>query len=287
MFNWPDMIFTLVFLCQVFLISWIIPNKLISRIRYVLDTYPESEYPKLYPKPHEKYERWLSLFRIANRIIFLLGFVVLYVALTRNREEISDVFPGVYFIIQFIPLMAMELMEFGNFKLMRKKDTSGKRKAELRRRNLFRYVSPWLVTAAAVSWLSFIAVEIWLPNQVFEWDKVIALSIGVLFLVLIGAWALRGRKLDPHQDAGDRAKQISTTLHAMGYLITAACAFTVYKTVEDAYAIASHDAIAMSIYMQIVALLSIGTVLREVDPRDLDFSVYRKGTEPESNGAAT
>lgn len=276
MSNWPDFVFALVFLGQVILISWIIPNKLIKRMRYVLDTCPESDYPKLYPKPYAQYQRWLDVFGIANRVIFLLGFVVLYVALARNRGEISDVLPGVYFITQFIPLMAMELLEFGNFKAMRKKDVSGKRKAELHRRFLFRYVSPWLVVAAVLSYLAFVAAEIWMPNQRFEWDKVILLTMGVLFLALIGAWALRGRKLDPHQDAADRAKQISTTLHAIGYLVTAACAFTLFKTVEDAYALASSDAIAMSIYLQLVALLSIGTVLRKTDPREMDFSVYRR-----------
>ena len=51
------MLFHVVFLGQVLLISFYFPRKMLSRMRYVFETYPPSTYPKLYPKPVEYYKK--------------------------------------------------------------------------------------------------------------------------------------------------------------------------------------------------------------------------------------
>ncbi|MDX1455270.1 MAG: hypothetical protein R3217_07445 [Gammaproteobacteria bacterium] len=275
MTNWPEIVFTTVFLAQILLISWYVPAKILKRMDYVMTHYPRSEYPKLYPRSEEFYRLGQMLFRNANRIIFLLGFAFLYLALTTGRETIPDVIPGGYFILQFVPLMAMELWECNNFKLMRQSNTSTKRTAELRRRDLFRYVSPWLVVSAALAFVMAISAELFMPGQVFEWDKVIVLTLGCGFLMGIAAFNLYGRKLNPHQSAGERARFISIAVHSMFYLVIAICAYFTFKSVEDALDLQNIDAISMSVYMQLVAFLSIGVVLRSTDPEDIDFSVYR------------
>lgn len=47
-------------------------------MRNVLETYPPSTYPKLYPKPIEYYKRGQWGFKLASRIIMVLGFVILF-----------------------------------------------------------------------------------------------------------------------------------------------------------------------------------------------------------------
>ena len=77
MVTWPNMLFYIVFLSQIFLISYYFPAKLLVRMRSVLETYPPSEYPKLYVKPIEYYKIGQGAFKLVNRFIFLLGFVIL------------------------------------------------------------------------------------------------------------------------------------------------------------------------------------------------------------------
>jgi len=46
----PDnILFYFVFLGQIILISFYFARKILSRMRYVVKTYPQSKYPKLYP----------------------------------------------------------------------------------------------------------------------------------------------------------------------------------------------------------------------------------------------
>lgn len=274
--TWPEIIFTLVFLGQVFLISWIIPNRVLKRIQYVLDHYPADEYPKLYPWPAAYYRRGLSIFRIASRLILLLGLGLLYLALARDPGGVPKVLPGFYFIIQFLPLMAIELLEFTSLKLMRERSVSSKRRAELRRRNLFSYVSPWLVILAAAAYLLAVGAEAFMPGQVFEWDKVIVLTIGMGLLMAVATFNLYGKKRNPYQGHAERARRVSTVLHTMFYMSIALSGFMIFQSIEDAFALNSIDAIAVSVYMQLLALLSIGTVLRSNDVCDMDFSVYRR-----------
>ena len=55
------MLFHIVFLCQILLISLYYPARILARMRYVLDTYPPSTHPRLYPRPIEHYEKVLEV----------------------------------------------------------------------------------------------------------------------------------------------------------------------------------------------------------------------------------
>ena len=67
-----------VFLSQVILISFYLPRKMLSRMRYVVETYPPSKYPKLYPVSIDTVETGMRTFRIMNFIILLVGFVLVF-----------------------------------------------------------------------------------------------------------------------------------------------------------------------------------------------------------------
>ena len=66
-------LFFFVFLSQVLLISWFYPRRVVSHMRRVLEKYPPSTHPKLYPLPVEYYERRLRNFARLNLAIVVAG----------------------------------------------------------------------------------------------------------------------------------------------------------------------------------------------------------------------
>ena len=104
------MLFHFVFLCQILLISWYYPRKMLGRMRYVLETYPPSTYPKLYPKPIEYYEKARRSYRIMNRVILLAGLLLLAVLLGYSRSgKWYHVIAMWYFFVQCLPVMLLDL----------------------------------------------------------------------------------------------------------------------------------------------------------------------------------
>ena len=77
MLTWNNSLFYIAFLGQIFVISWYFPRKLLERMQKVLAVYPPEQYPKLYPQAIEKYLVGQLLFKYANGIIVLVGFVIL------------------------------------------------------------------------------------------------------------------------------------------------------------------------------------------------------------------
>ena len=75
---WSNNLFYIVFISQIFLISYYIPEKILERTRHVLKKYPPSEYPKLYPRPTYEYEIGQAKFRRWNRIAVAIGFLTLF-----------------------------------------------------------------------------------------------------------------------------------------------------------------------------------------------------------------
>jgi len=70
-------LFCFVFSSQVLLISWLYPRRVISRGRYVLQNFPPSTHPKLYPYPPESFERWLRNIGRLNLVIFVAGLLII------------------------------------------------------------------------------------------------------------------------------------------------------------------------------------------------------------------
>ncbi|MDA8021181.1 MAG: hypothetical protein MPN21_27405, partial [Thermoanaerobaculia bacterium] len=128
--NWHDLLFYIAFLGQIFLISYYYPELLLSRMRQVLTDYPPTEYPRLYPEPVEYYKVAHWVFKIITRMVFALGFVILFcIAFLVDHSSfaddgfISEIFPAAYGMIQFVPLLLLEITEFRYFKRMREANT--------------------------------------------------------------------------------------------------------------------------------------------------------------------
>jgi len=164
-----NLLFYIVFLGQIFLLSYYFPKKILGRMKTVLEKYPPSNYPKLYPRPVEYYKKGQWGFELVSRLIFGLGFVILFLIIFvvdhanfADDGYISEAWPAVYGIIQFLPLMYLEFSEFNQFKQMRKANSSTTRIAELQPRRFADFASPLILG---------LAVFLYVTAIVFDWQS--------------------------------------------------------------------------------------------------------------------
>ena len=86
-------------------------------------------------------------------------------------------------------------------------------------------------------------------------------------------WNMYGKKQNPHQSYEDRKKQIEAILKSFVFISIAATVFVMISVVLSALEIRHLMPIAMSLYLQIVALACIPSYV--IDYRN--FDVYREG----------
>lgn len=282
-----SIIFYIAFLGQIYLLSWYFPGKILERMRTVQETYPPAEYPRLYPSSDNQYAVGYRRFKLASRIIFALGFVILFMIMFvvdhstfADDGFISEIFPGVYGMIQFLPLMALEISEYKQFEQMRKANVTTTRKADMRRRGLFNFVSPALFGITVALFASAVLLDLYANQFIVSLnrdvgERILILTLTNLLLAGIGVWLMYGKKLNPHQTADDRAKHIKTSLHSFLYVSMALSVYWMTQAADDMYNLDFLDAAIMSVYFQAIAALSIGTLLRNTKLEDIDFEVYR------------
>ena len=292
MTTWTDSFFYIAFLGQIFLISWYFPEKVLTRMRYVMDTYPPEKYPKLYPQSVERYRIGQAVFRAANRIVIAIGFGILFLVMFvidhstfADDGYISEFWPALFGVIQFVPLFGLEISEFGQMKLMRKADISSTRTANLRPRRLFDHVSPQVVSLAVAAIAATIVVDLYVHD--FEVSlghdtvqRAIVLLVSNAMLAGLGAWLLYGRKLNPHQSVEDRARHVRAALTSFAYCSIVMSMFFTVTAIDDVFDIDFLDAAIMSLYFQAVVTLSLGFLLRSQPLEEMNFDVYKE------NGAA-
>lgn len=282
-----NIIFGIAFLGQIFVISYYFPRKILARMEYVRENYPRSQYPRLYPKPADYYAVGLWAFRLATRIVFALGFVVLFAVFFWVDHStfaadgyISEAFPAAYGVIQFLPLMALEISEFSQFRLMRKANVAKTRTADLRRRGLLSIVSPALLGLTVALYIGAILVDLYAHQFTISWghdtvQRTLVLTITNLLIAAVGAWLLYGKKLNPHQPANERIKLIKTSLHSFLFVSMAISVFWMTQAADDLYSLDFLDATIISLYFQLIVFLSLGHTLRNMRLKDINFEVYK------------
>ena len=285
---WSNNLFYIAFISQIFLLSYYLPNKLLARMRYILETYPPEMYPKLYPWPIEKYKAAHLRFKYFTRFVLLLGLLILFAVMFwvdhstfADHGFISVFWPAAYGMIQFLPLMAVEFSEFSHFKQMRKANSTTRRTAELRRRGLTELVSPGLVGMTVLLFAGAILFDLYVHDFAVSWghdtiQRALVMSVTNGMLFVVGAWNIYGRKLDPHQSTADRTQRISVNVKSLLYISMALSVFIAVTAADDMYKLDAIDALIMSVYFQGIALLSLGYTLNNLKPDEIDFDVYRK-----------
>jgi hypothetical protein len=241
-----SLLFYAVYLSQVLLISLYLPSRVLRHARRLIETFPPSDYPKLYPEPLATIDRKLRVYRNLNTGLLLLGLGLLAAAWLLDYRIAAKygayptmVAHATYSMLQVLPLVAFSLWALAYYKRMRAAARGRIRAAELKARRLFEFVSPTLVGAAAAMYVgataSLLLIEGrpgWLVGGLLGWlsfhrQYVMIASLTICNAMFAGVilWSLYGRKLDPHQTDGDRERQIRLVAQS---LLGASILFSVF-----------------------------------------------------------
>jgi len=287
-----DILFYAIFISQIFLISYHYPKKTYERNLYVLRKYPAEAYPKLYrhskfADPGKAVHRTIRRYLYANITIAVLGLGLLTAMAASDyaprdiKENEQIMFILLFFMVQTLPYMLLEISTHNWLKNMRNLAKNSTRKADLSPRKLFDFVPPLYLGAAILAFVIWAIYYLYNKGFTSPWDWqtystiVFMTSINIVFISL-GYKFLRGKKLDPHQSYKDQRQLIKTTLRVF---VFASILMSVQLVVFDAInqnGWDMYEPIAMSIYFQVVIIFGVGQILRMFKIEDIDFDVYKE-----------
>lgn len=246
-------------------------------MKYVCDTHPPSDYPKLYTKPIEFYEKGRRRFLAVNLVIMLAGLVILAALLTNPHDgDVHNAIVMGYFMLQMLPVMLLDFWSLKEFKLMRSAKSRTTRKAGLKRRRFFDFVPPIPFGLAVFTYIAFVWLVIYLNQFGYEWFggywNIAGMTFMNLFFATILIWHLYGKKLDPHQAIEDREKQITTIAKIVIGTSIAATIFIAISISLSALEVRYLLPTFLSMYVQLIAIIGF-QAYRE---NHTNFEVYRK-----------
>ncbi len=233
-------LFCFVFLSQVVLISWLYPRRVIGRGRYVLQNFPPSTHPKLYPYAPEYFERWLRNIGRFHLVIVVAGLLIIVGLILRAlggtivtpwsaSGEWTATIVVPFFLVQF---MGVGYMNFSSRKIllaMAKAPPPRVRTTELRRRRLVDFVSPTMLVVAVLTNVAFIAFVLY-DYRRFElpWFKAAGTIASVALVLLVFSVsvgiALRAPRPDPYLAHQDRSNLIRLVVkQALAFCIANPC----------------------------------------------------------------
>ena len=286
-----DTFFHLALLSQIIVLSYYLPKKVYDRIRYVLHAYAPSKYPNLYPEPVERYEKATRTYKWANVATFLvgLGLLTALILTTRSGEWDSAIVTW-YYMLQMSPLVLAELWAVRHYRQMREMDARTTRSAELQPRRLLDFVSPVLVGVAAFVYFAFCAFVVYIRQFDYPWfGGYLNIVIITAFNVVLGAIVirkLRGKKLDPYQDHGDRMSQLGLVINQLFLMSIAATLYAAITITLASLELRHVQASANCLYFVVLFTIFYGKL--RID--NLNFEVYRadspgQGSPPVSQNA--
>jgi hypothetical protein len=276
-------LFFFIFLSQIFLISYYYPNKIITRINFVIEQYPPEQYAKLYPESVDKLNQGKKIFQLINNIIILIGLgsMVLYGMLASeysDNQKHAEGLPLMFGMLQALPFMMLEMKGFKQLRLMRKADKRSNRTADLSPRRLFNFVSPMWLLLAVMLFISYIGFELVISQFNLTSDfliKIASLCLCNILFIFLANKLLSGKKCDPHQSTKDRLKHIELSLRSMVAVSIIASVFIFALSAIDYYQLNNIEIILNSLYWQVIVFVGIGAMLRKMQVDDIDFDVYK------------
>jgi hypothetical protein len=288
-----ELLFYAVFLSQIFLVSIYYPKKTIDRNRYVLNTYPAAQYPKLYlnsyyADPVKAIKKGLRLYAVMNGVIAFFGLGLLAsMALTdyspsQIKENEDLIFVLFFFMLQMVPHMLTELSTWRWYKLMREARKGTTRTADLKPRLLFDFISPFSVTLAALLYVGWLVFYIYIHRETtpWVWNQYVSI-IGITAINILFAFTifriLRGQKIDPYQTGQDRQKIIGAVIKSHVYGSIGMSLFLILMDMVNIYQLDRFEPVFLGAYLQLMAVAGLGTMLRSINVKDIDFSVYKEG----------
>lgn len=276
-------LFFLLFISQIWLISYFFPRKIVFRVDYILKNYPENTHPKLYPEGAEKIKVLRSLYLMINNLMIIIGAgLLIYFSLISAQyaetQEFEESVPLMFGMLQFVPLFVLEILGYRQMRLMREANTATKRKAHLEVRNLREYISPILLTATLATYLAFILFEIWstpsFTNENFL-IKVACISLTNLVFIISGYRMFSGKKKDPHQSDEDRKALNKVALPNLCYISMFVTGFVAAQTFLNIHDASYYQVLINCLYFQVLALITLNNLQGRTDITQIDFSGYK------------
>jgi len=278
-----NILFYIIFISQIFLISYYYPKKIINRVNWVINKYPPNQYSKLYPESITKTQKGQRNYWLINQAIILVGVFLLYSYWSSAQEnpafyQEAESWPIFFGMVQCIPFILLELSGFKHFKLMRKADTRKSRTADLTPRRLFDFISPVLIVLAFTTYIFACLFSLYIDEFTFAKDSLViisALTLSNAVSIAVTVFNLSGTRLDPHQSTIDRNKQISFTIKSVTHVSIYVSLFIIAHLVIRHFDIPFIEIMINSIYFQLVIFLGIGAMLNQVKVEELNFDVYK------------
>ena len=270
-------LFFFAFASQIVFISAVFPKTIVRRMTHVLDNYPPSTHPRLYPRPLEHYEGKRSAYQILNYMIVAIG-VAIFAWLTTvdfDRKTFGNA-SFYYFLLQIGPMLWFEHTLRAELKLMRELDTRSTRSADLTPRRLFDVMSPALFWSIVVVYVGFWVFVAWFRQFDYPWfggfqNNLIITAMNVFFASILG-WQMYGKKLNPHQAAEDRMRHTRRLAVLLGLVSIAATLYAVMTILLSAAEYREFQPFARSLYFQVITFMSFQVY--RID--NSNFDVYRE-----------
>lgn len=273
-------LFYLVFLGQVLLISYFLPRRVLQRMRYVVQTYPRTEYPRLYPVSLDRVEAAQRSYRNLNGFALATGLALVAAGLLIPGEDMLgwDTLSvmTLYLMLQLSPLLIATRPGFTYFNPLRRKDTRTKRTAELAPRRLTDFVAP-LAVAVALGLYAFFAFFIVAVQQLdYPWFGGYWNIVGITAINLLCAagivYSLLTRSRDPYQTTADRRRQTGFAVRAAVFTSIAATLSVMLSIVLAMLELRPWIPVAKSLYFMLLAAVC----LRQFRIEGVNFEVYRE-----------
>ncbi|MBL4659417.1 MAG: hypothetical protein JKY19_03605 [Alcanivoracaceae bacterium] len=282
-----NIIFYFIFLNQILFVSWYVPTTIIKRMQTVMEVYPPSDFPKLYSKSIENYKNTQKKYGTLNNVLLIIGFSMMSAIMMWDyltTYQLSPMIPWAYFMLQMSPLMWLELTEFKTFKAMRVANTDTTKKAIIKPRKLFDFISAKLLFFAII--MVLVAFAVVLVRHGFNSKAFVNIAIIIasnLFFSGIAYWNIYGKKMDPYQANEDRLKQIKVSVKSLVYISIGVSVFLSVHMLVKIFKLDYLQTSIMSIYCQLLVWASVSTKLKHVKLENIDFSVYKNNETRENN----
>jgi hypothetical protein len=194
---------------------------------------PDEYFAQLYPgvDRQQSTEQFVTRYRAAHAVIALSGALLLSWLINYMRQPDWDkrwvIFPlVVYFVLQWLPMAVAALAGFKHLKMFKSFLVQAKRKAVLKRRGLFDFVSPIIVAVAALAYLLCIGFVVYMLTEPLARLLFIgAVTFNYVLTALTIYKLLYGKKSDPFETHTGRLYNIALRAKSSIYSCIAVALF--------------------------------------------------------------
>jgi hypothetical protein len=286
--------FLAMFAVQVMTLSILAPAALANRIRTFLARYPAEQYPQLYLEGSPIVMPGIRAYRALNWLAAAAGLVLLGWLYTYMRRPDWDDGPvealaSVYLMVQLIPLVLLAFAAAKTNQQLRDAFPEEKRRATLRPRGLFDFVSPFAVFLAVFGYFLFVAFATYIEQDPFPGFAgalvniagVTAIYSAMGFVIYM---TLYGRKSNPLQTQAARIIAMETIVKLCVYACLGSVVVLSANFALVLLDLQNWEPLAWSVGHIVFALLFLSAINAPQAELNLDALRVKPGVSPANAG---